>query len=196
VKIKSQIDARIGALVEDGRDIAEIIEELARLGAQLLIQTALEAEIDEFLGRDRYQRAAATPEARPGMRNGYQPVTVKTTAGPVALARPKLRGTTEAFASRLLGAGVSKSNALESLCITGFVRGLSVRDVEDRWRSGRRVLLVCPGGGLAERDVRASRTWTCRYRFWRDVTLGEGELASRRVAPPRRGAPRALPARS
>jgi hypothetical protein len=53
-KIESQIDARIGALVEDGRDIAEIIEELARLGAQLLIQTALEAEVDEFLGRDRY----------------------------------------------------------------------------------------------------------------------------------------------
>ena len=34
------------------------------------------------------------------------------------------------FASRLLGAGVSKSNALESLTIAGFVRGLSVRDVE------------------------------------------------------------------
>jgi transposase-like protein len=64
------------------------------------------------------------------MRNGYEPITVKTTSGPVAMARPKLRGTTEAFASRLLGAGVSKSNALESLCIAGFVRGLSVRDVE------------------------------------------------------------------
>jgi putative transposase len=129
-KIKDQIEARIGELVEDGHDVTEIIEELARLGAQLLIQTALEAEIDQFLGRDRYQRAAAVPDARPGMRNGYQPITVKTTAGPVALARPKLRGTTEAFASRLLGAGVSKSNALESLVIAGFVRGLSVRDVE------------------------------------------------------------------
>jgi hypothetical protein len=64
------------------------------------------------------------------MRNGYEPVTVKTTAGPVTLARPKVRGTTEAFASRLLGAGVSKSNALESLCIAGFVRGPSMRDVE------------------------------------------------------------------
>jgi transposase-like protein len=129
-KIKDQIDVRIGALVQEGRSVTEVIEELARLGAQLLIQTALEAEIDEFLGRDRYQRAAKAPDARPGMRNGYQPITVKTTTGPVALARPKLRGTTEVFASRLLGAGVSKSNALESLCIAGFVRGLSVRDVE------------------------------------------------------------------
>jgi putative transposase len=82
------------------------------------------------LGRARYQRAAEVPEARPGMRNGYCPTTVKTTAGPVTVERPKLRATTEAFASRLFGAGVSKTNALESLVIAGFVRGLSVRDVE------------------------------------------------------------------
>ena len=46
------------------------------------------------------------------------------------MARPKLRDTTERFASRLFGKGVTKTNALESLVIAGFVRGLSVRDVE------------------------------------------------------------------
>jgi transposase-like protein len=106
------------------------LEEVARLGAQLLMQAALEAEVTEFLGRDRYQRAAACGDARPGSRNGYREVTVKTTAGPVALARPKLRGTSEAFASRLFGTYVTKTNALESLVIASFVRGLSVRDVE------------------------------------------------------------------
>ena len=48
----------------------------------------------------------------------------------MALARPKLRGTTEAFASRLFGSHVTKTNALESLVIASFIRGLSVRDVE------------------------------------------------------------------
>ena len=48
----------------------------------------------------------------------------------MTLQRPKLRGTEVAFASRLLGIGVSRTNALESLVIAGFVRGLSVRDVE------------------------------------------------------------------
>ena len=51
-------------------------------------------------------------------------MTVKTTAGPVKLARP------EAFASRLFGSHVTKTSALESLVIASFVRGLSVRDVE------------------------------------------------------------------
>ena len=90
----------------------------------------LEAEITEFLGRNRYERRALAREAQAGSRNGFAPITVKTTAGPVTLERPKLRGTTEAFASRLLGAGVTRTNALESLVIAGFVRGLSVRDVE------------------------------------------------------------------
>jgi hypothetical protein len=94
------------------------------------MQAALEAEVTEFLGRDRYARAAVAEDARPGSRNGYRDVTVKTTAGPVTLARPKLCGTTEAFASRLFGSHVTKTNALESLVIASFIRGLSVRDVE------------------------------------------------------------------
>jgi transposase-like protein len=125
-----RVRAKIDELFASDRELPEILEEVARLGAQLLMQAALEAEVTEFLGRDRYQRAAAAPDARSGARNGYRPVTVKTTAGPVALERPKLRGTTAVFASRLFGKHVTKTNALESLVIASFVRGLSVRDVE------------------------------------------------------------------
>ena len=125
-----RIRAEIDALFAADRDLVGILEDVARLGARLIIQTAVEAEVTEFLGRARYQRAAHAQDARPGARNGYCPTTIKTTAGPVTIDRPKLRGTTERFASRLFGAGVTKTNALESLVIAGFVRGLSVRDVE------------------------------------------------------------------
>jgi putative transposase len=120
----------IDELFAQNRPLPEILEDVARLGAQLLMQAALEAEVTEFLGRDRYQRAASAEDARPGSRNGYREVTVKTTAGPVMLSRPKLRGTAEIFASRLFGTHVTKTNALETLVIASFVRGLSVRDVE------------------------------------------------------------------
>ncbi len=125
-----RIRAHIDELFAEDRPLPEVLEEVARLGAQLLMQAALEAEVSEFLGRDRYQRAAACEQSRGGSRNGYRPVQVKTTAGPVELARPKLRGTTEKFASRLFGAHITKTHALESLVIASFVRGLSVRDVE------------------------------------------------------------------
>ncbi|EID15821.1 transposase, mutator type, partial [Mycobacterium xenopi RIVM700367] len=65
-----------------GEDLAGAIEQVAVLGARLLLQTAIEAEVTAFLGRDRYQRAATSQDARAGMRNGYCPTTVKTTAGP------------------------------------------------------------------------------------------------------------------
>src|SRR6266498_3949276 len=116
-----RIRARVDELFAEDRPLPEVLEEVARLGAQLLMQAALEAEVTEFLGRDRYQRAAACDQSRDGSRNGYRPVQV---------ARPKLRGTTEKFASRLFGAHVTKTHALESLVIASFVRGLSVRDVE------------------------------------------------------------------
>ena len=76
-----RVRGHIDELFASGRQLPEILEEVARLGAQLLMQAALEAEISEFLGRGRYQRAAASGDARPGSRNGYREVTVKTTAG-------------------------------------------------------------------------------------------------------------------
>jgi putative transposase len=130
VSATDRIRTKINALFAEGRELPEIIEEVARLGAQLLMQAALEAEVTEFLGRERYQRTASCLYANTGSRNGYRSVTVKSTTGPVTLERPKLRGTTQAFASRLFGKHVTKTNALETLVIASFVRGLSVRDVQ------------------------------------------------------------------
>ena len=123
-RVRAEIDQ---LFADPTRDLAEVVEEVARLGARLLLQTALEAEVTAFLGRERYQR---DPNASSGHRNGHQPVTIKTTSGPLTLQRPKLRGTDQRFASQLLGAQVTRTNALEALVIAGFVRGLSTRDVE------------------------------------------------------------------
>ena len=51
-----RIRAEIDALFDGSRDLAETLEEVARLGARLIMQTAVEAEVAEFLGRARYQR--------------------------------------------------------------------------------------------------------------------------------------------
>jgi putative transposase len=60
-----RVRAKIDELFASDRELPEIWEEVARLGAQLLMRAALEAEVTEFLGRDRYQRAAATSDAQP-----------------------------------------------------------------------------------------------------------------------------------
>ena len=53
-----RLQAEIDEVFAGGEDLAGAIERVARLGAQLLLQSALEAEVSAFLGRDRYQRAA------------------------------------------------------------------------------------------------------------------------------------------
>jgi putative transposase len=124
-RIRAQIDELFGS----NRTLTEVLEEVARLSVRLFMQMAVEAEVEVFLGRGRYERAGE--DAPAGHRNGWQPpAPVRTTMGPIEMQRPKLRGTDEAFCSQLFGTGVTRTNALEALVIAGWVRGLSDRDVE------------------------------------------------------------------
>lgn len=116
-----------GALFGSDRDIAEVLEEVMRLSARLVLQEVLADEVTGWLGRSWNSRSEGD---RAGQRNGYSELTIKTTAGPVELKRPKLRNTAERFASSLLGKGVVRSEPLEALVISAWVRGLSDRDVE------------------------------------------------------------------
>lgn len=164
-----RIRAAIGQRLSAEDDLGRTLEEVARLGARLLLQTALEAEVNEFLGRERYARGDRT---RPGHRNGTAPLTVKTTAGPVTLDRPKLRGTDETFTSRLLGRGVTRTNALESLVIAGYVRGLSDRDVEATLREA-----LGPEAALSKSTVsRICQTLQEEFSAWQGRDLAGVDL--------------------
>ena len=107
-QLRAEIDDLFGETDED-RQLGDTLEEVARIGDRVLLQTVLEAEIAEFLGRNRYERRAVATDARAGSRNGRSDLRVKTTAGPVVLKRQKLRGTADKFTSRLLGTGVTGS---------------------------------------------------------------------------------------
>jgi len=128
-RLRAQIDELFGSDRELASILALILEEVARLSVRLMVQAAIETEVEAFLGRARCQRR--DDHDRSGSRNGWQPpAAVKTTMGPVELQRPKLRGADQALCSRLFGAGVTRTNALEWLVISGWVRGLSDRDLE------------------------------------------------------------------
>jgi putative transposase len=123
------IRAQIHELFESGGELLSVVEQVARLSVRLTFQSVLEEIVCEELGRGRYQRRSQDlPE---GYRNGWQqPRTLKTSLGPVHLQRPKLRHAHAALCDQLFGQGVSRTNALETLVISCWVRGLSDRDVE------------------------------------------------------------------
>lgn len=122
-RFRAELDEALAGVGQE-QDPVEVI---GRLGARLILQQALEDEVTEFLGRRRYERAEETVSHR----NGYEPRKVKTTSGTVELERPRVRDASRlGFESRVLGKRVTRTYALESLVISSFLRGLSVRDVE------------------------------------------------------------------
>jgi transposase-like protein len=126
-EIEAQIDRLLAVGV--GEKPREALSELARLGARLIIQRAVEDEFDAWLGRARYERR---PEAPPGLRNGYRPRRLQTAEGELAVEIPQVREAAEPFVSKLFprGTRLLRTEPLKAMVIGAFVRGLSMRDVE------------------------------------------------------------------
>ena len=160
----SELDEALAGVGQD----QDPVETIGRLGARLILQRALEDEVCEFLGRRRYERAEETVS----YRNGYEPRTVRTTAGPLDLKRPRVRDASKlGFESRILGRHVTRTWALESLVISSFLRGLSVRDVEA-------VLEDTFDRSMASRSTvsRVLEDTRERYRRWCKRRLDEHDL--------------------
>jgi putative transposase len=128
-EIQANIDKLLGRGMVD--DPQKMLSELARLGARLIIQRAVEEEFDSWLGRARYERR---PERQRGLRNGFRPRRVQTAEGELRIEIPQAREAAMPFVSKLFPKWHCKrllrTDPLKALIIGGFVRGLSMRDIE------------------------------------------------------------------
>src|SRR3954454_3604043 len=126
-EIEEQIDALLAVGV--GENPREALSELAKLGARLIIQRAVEDEFDAWLGRARYERR---PQAPSGLRNGFRARRVQTAEGELRVELPQVRQAAEPFVSKLFPRGTKllRTEPLRAMVIGAFVRGLSMRDVE------------------------------------------------------------------
>src|SRR5689334_17498947 len=70
--------------------------ELVRLALRLIVEEALEGEVADALGRERYERSGGETA---GYRNGYRTGKVKTAEGRVDYSAPQVRDTLEPFVS-------------------------------------------------------------------------------------------------
>jgi putative transposase len=103
----AEIQAEIDKLLSKGMvdDPQKMLGDLARLGARLIIQRAVEEEFDTWLGRARYERR---PERERGLkndeaalRNGFRPRHLQTGEGELEIQIPQARHTTVPFVSKL-----------------------------------------------------------------------------------------------
>ena len=135
-EIQAEIDKLLGRGMVD--DPQKMLGDLARLGARLIIQRAVEEEFDTWLGRARYERRPDRERGLKnydsGLRNGFRPRHLQTGEGELEIQIPQVRHTTVPFVSKLFPKWHCKrqfrTDPLKTLVIDGFVRGLSMRDIE------------------------------------------------------------------
>jgi putative transposase len=124
--------------------------DLVRLALRLIVEKALEGEVADALGRERYARGVGE---RAGCRNGDRTGKVKTVEGAVEYAAPQVRETPEPFVSGVRAALSGRTQALEDLAVELYARGLSTRDIEDAFTDerGRRLLSRAAVSEITER---------------------------------------------
>ena len=94
-----------------------------------VVQTAMEVELDEELGRERCQRAEAGSTA-PNYRNGYSRKTVKTQLGEVDIKVPRDRSGT--FEPKLIGKYSRNADGMEEKILALYASGMSQRDIAEQ----------------------------------------------------------------
>jgi putative transposase len=135
-EIQTEIDRLLGKGMVD--DPQKTLGDLARVGCPVDHSAGGRGGVDSWLGRARYERR---PERERGLknyeaalRNGFRPRHLQTGEGELEIQIPQARHTTVPFVSKLFPKWhcerLFRTDPLKALVIGGFVRGLSMRDIE------------------------------------------------------------------
>jgi len=113
------------------------IEALVRRGAKVMLQTALEQEVSEYLARSRHQRSQRESELR-GYRNGYAEERKLTIgSGTIKVKTPRVSDVPEnqePFESKIIKPYQRRSVSLAQVFPKLFIEGLATRDFEPALR--------------------------------------------------------------
>jgi len=144
IQPSKKISKEIHELIQNGCDKSDdLLTLLIQKSVKKIIQETLEQEINDYLGRDYFQR---NQYSRKGYRNGYEPKTLKTAEGAIDIDVPQLRNTETTYRSRLLKQMNHRTSELERLATEMYVRGLSTRDIEDTFTDDNGTCLMSKDG--------------------------------------------------
>jgi transposase-like protein len=149
-----------------------MLEAFARQSMQQLLQRLLEEEVDGLLGRGRYERREAVDPAA-GYRNGFgKPRRVSLTSGTLTVRRPRVRGLTERFESRLLPAFKRRTEEVGRLLPELYLHGLALGDFDLALRG-----LLGAGAPLSAASIaRLKAGWQAEYELWRTRAVADLEV--------------------
>lgn len=147
---------------------AELLEQIASQGldyipelVRILVNAAMRAERENYLGAEPYQRT----NERQGHANGYKPKTVQTRMGEITFAVPQVRD--GGFYPQALEKGQRSERALTLTLAEMYVQGVSTRKVKAI------VEQLCGSGVSSSTVSRAAAALDEGLQAWRSRPLGE-----------------------
>jgi len=151
----------------------EVLERWAREQVRLKIQDILEEEVNEFLGRAKWERANRV-DAIGGYRNGYgKPRSLTMTNGTIDIRRPRVRGLEERFVSKVLPLFARRTREVGDLLPQLYLHGLAGGDFELALRGLLGEKAPLSAGTVA----RLKGKWQNEYKAWSKRSLRDLEVA-------------------
>jgi transposase-like protein len=149
-------------------DTEHPVDLLARMGAQALLQAALEAEIEEALGRAFYGRRT---DEQQGYRNGSRERTLTSGVGKLTLQVPRVADTQEPFHSKVLPAQARIVPKLTGLFPSLYIEGLSTRDFSRAMKG------AFGDAGMSKSSIsRANKVIHEEFEAWRKRSLADEDV--------------------
>lgn len=129
IPMKKSLSKKARKVIEEG--VQEFMEmppltELTKIGARMMLQSALEEEVTAYLQRDYYERNA---EAK-GSRSGSKPRSVKIGSGDIGIKMPQVKYAGGPFHSRILPPRVTQIDEIQEIIPLLYMNGLSTRKVK------------------------------------------------------------------
>ena len=116
--------------VGESRPGWQTLEAYARESIQRWLQRLLEEEVEEALGRGRYERREGV-DTPPGYRNGLgKPRRLSLMSGTITVRRPRVRGLDARFESRLLPLFKRRTEEVGQLLPELYLHGLAHGDFD------------------------------------------------------------------
>jgi transposase-like protein len=149
------------------RIVWDNLEEWVRRKVQEFIQSILEEEIAELLGRRKSERRKAV-DGSPAYRNGYGKERKLTLGcGTITLRRPRVRGLEERFESRVLPLFARRTKGVNKLIPQLYLHGLALGDFDLALRG----LLGEDAPVSASTVARLKERWQAEWGLWKRRSL-------------------------
>ena len=162
------------ALAVPRSEVRDLLTDILRKGAQEMLATAIEAEVEEYIQefaqlRDENGRHLV-------VRNGYMPEReIQTPIGRIEVRKPRVNdkrideeGNRIRFSSSILPPYLRKTKSLEELIPWLYLKGISTGDFPDALAS-----ILGPGaGGLSPTSIcRMKEHWQDEFEQWQQRSL-------------------------